>query len=78
MYVAPPYPIAMHNDKRLDPSVKPFSLQIASDIVFSRNQVILFQQRKNVEGGTIDLCQVDALDADSIVQYALFGEIVFG
>ena len=30
------------------------------------------------EYATIDCCQVDAIEADRIVQYALFGEIVFG
>ena len=31
-----------------------------------------------LEGKEIDTCQVDADIADSIVQYALFGEIVYG
>ena len=30
-----------------------------------------------IEHGTIDCCQVDAIQADNIVQLALFGEIVF-
>lgn len=30
-----------------------------------------------IENGTIDCCQVDAIQADNIVQLALFGEIVF-
>lgn len=28
--------------------------------------------------GTLDTCDIDAEDADMIVQYALFGEVVFG
>lgn len=28
--------------------------------------------------GTLDCCNIDATVADSIVQYALFGEVVFG
>ena len=29
-------------------------------------------------GGNLDCCQIDACVADCIVQYALFGEVVFG
>lgn len=28
--------------------------------------------------GTVDTCQIDGICADCIVQYALFGEVVFG
>lgn len=31
-----------------------------------------------IDGGKVDTCQIDADAADSIVQYALFGELVFG
>ncbi len=31
-----------------------------------------------VREGTIDTCEVDAIAVDEIVQYALFGEVVYG
>ena len=31
-----------------------------------------------VDGGRIDTCSIDADEADCIVQYALFGKLVFG
>lgn len=31
-----------------------------------------------IDGGKVDTCQIDANAADSIVQYALFGQLVFG
>lgn len=31
-----------------------------------------------VSGGVVDCCNIDASCADSIIQYALFGELVFG
>lgn len=31
-----------------------------------------------VSGGKVDCCEIDAECADSIVQYALFGEVVYG
>ncbi len=31
-----------------------------------------------VEDGCIDTCDIDANDADCIIQFALFGEVVFG
>lgn len=31
-----------------------------------------------IEEGKLDLCTFDAGDADLVVQYALFGEVVFG
>ena len=30
-----------------------------------------------IDNGTIDCCQIDAIQADNIVQYAIFGELVF-
>lgn len=30
-----------------------------------------------IEGGELDVCMVDALAADSIIQYALFGEVIY-
>lgn len=32
----------------------------------------------SVDGGRIDTCEIDGDAADCIVQYALFGEVVFG
>lgn len=32
----------------------------------------------NVEDNAIDTCDIDANDADCIVQFAVFGEVVFG
>ena len=31
-----------------------------------------------VREGTIDTCEVDAIAADEIVQYALFGDVIYG
>lgn len=31
-----------------------------------------------VREGTIDTCEVDAIAADKIVQYALFGDVIYG
>ena len=33
---------------------------------------------KIVREGTIDTCEVDAIAADKIVQYALFGDVIYG
>lgn len=39
----------------------------------------LWMRDSNVgPGGEIDPCTIDACDADTIVQYALWGELVFG
>ena len=32
----------------------------------------------NVEDNAIDTCDIDANDADCIIQFAVFGEVVFG
>ncbi len=34
--------------------------------------------KESVKDGVLDTCVLDAIDTDNIVQYALFGEIVFG
>ena len=42
--------------------------------------LLLFLQENPsfVESGELDVCQMDTADADIIVQYALFGELVYG
>lgn len=31
-----------------------------------------------VSGGTVDTCNIDAMCADAIIQYALFGDVIYG
>lgn len=47
---------------------------------FLNGMKLYFEQgcHVNVEDNTIDIGDIDANDADCIVQFALFGEVVFG
>lgn len=47
---------------------------------FLKGVKLYFEQgcHVQVEDNTIDTCDIDANDADCIVQFALFGEVVYG
>lgn len=47
---------------------------------FLKGVKLYFEQgcHVNVEDNAIDTCDIDANDADCIIQFAVFGEVVFG
>lgn len=47
---------------------------------FLKSVKLYFEQgcHVNVEDNAIDTCDIDANDADCIIQFAVFGEVVFG
>lgn len=47
---------------------------------FLKGVKLYFEQgcHVQIEDNTIDTCDIDANDADCIVQFAIFGEVVFG
>ena len=47
---------------------------------FLKGVKLYFEQgcHVNVEDNAIDTCYIDANDADCIIQFAVFGEVVFG